>query len=252
MQPASHCSACGATVQGNFCQQCGAPTGSARCANCQSVLSQGAAFCAACGTRVGTPRATAPDHRAWYLAGASIAVVLGIFIYSLMRGEAAAAASGSPPPPAPAAGQPPDISNMSPRERFNRLYDRVMKAAQSGDAATATRFTPMALAAYAQLDTVDSDARYHAALLEVHAGDLQGTLALADTMLAKSPGNLLAYMVRGSAARFGKDDAALARAYADFLAHYDAEIRKSDPGYTEHHTAIEDFRTQATAARGKP
>lgn len=127
-----------------------------------------------------------------------------------------------------------------------------MKAAQSGDAATAARFTPMALAAYAQLDTVDADARYHAALLEVHAGDLAGTLALSDTMLAKSPGNLLAYMVRGSAARFGKDDAGLQRAYADFLAHYDAETKKSDPGYSEHHAAIEDFRTQATAARGTP
>jgi hypothetical protein len=179
-------------------------------------------------------------------------VVLGIFIYSLMRGEAAAAAPSAAPTPAAAAGQPPDISAMSPRERFNRLYDRVMKAAQSGDAATAAQFTPMALAAYAQLDTVDSDARYHAALLEVHAGDLPGALALADTMLAKAPGNLLAYMVRGSAARFGKDDAGLRRAYADFLRHYDAEIKSNDAGYVEHHAAIEDFRTQATAARATP
>jgi hypothetical protein len=206
-------------------------------------------FCAGCGTPIGGSTRRAAGHGAWYFAGASVVAVLGIFFFSLRRGEAPVAAA---PTATAAAGQPPDISNMTPRERFDRLYDRVMKAAQSGDAATAEQFTPMALAAYAQLDTVDADARYHAALLKAHAGDLPGTLALADTMLVKSPGNLLAYMVRGSAARFGKDDAALRRAYADFLRHYDVEIKKSDAGYAEHHAAIEDFRTQATAARGTP
>ena len=81
-------------------------------------------------------------------------------------------------------GPAPDISNMTPRERFNRLYNRVMQAAQSGDEATVSRFTPMALAAYAQLDTIDSDARYHAALLKVHTGNVAESRALADTILA--------------------------------------------------------------------
>ena len=56
---------------------------------------------------------------------------------------------------------------MSPRERFNRLYNRIMTAAQSGDEATVSRFTPMALMAYAQLDTIDADA-------EKEAGHAQG------------------------------------------------------------------------------
>ena len=34
------------------------------------------------------------------------------------------------------AGTPPDISNMSPKERYDRLYNRVMRAAESGDQAT--------------------------------------------------------------------------------------------------------------------
>jgi len=246
----SQCPSCGTPTSGNYCHKCGAATGSAHCASCQAVLSQGAKFCAGCGTPTGAAPARAPSRMPWYLAAASIVAVLALVVFSLTRSSAPAA--GAAPSAPPAAGPPPDISNMSPRERFNRLYDKVMKAAQSGDAATAERFTPMALEAYAQLDTVDADARYHAALLKAHAGDLPGTLALADTILAASPGNLLAYMVRGSAARFGKDDAALARAYADFLRHYDVEIKKSDPGYVEHHAAIEDFRTQATAARGKP
>jgi hypothetical protein len=248
MRPSSHCPSCGTPASGNFCRACGAPTGSARCARCQAPLSQGAAFCAGCGTPTGSSKPPSAGHGAWYFAAAAILVVLGIFVFSLSRSPVAAIAAA--PPAAPAAGQPPDISGMSPRERFDRLYDRVMKAAQSGDAATAAQFTPMALEAYAQLDTIDADARYHAALLKAHAGDLPGTLALADTMLARSPGNLLAYMVRGSAARFGRDDAALRRAYTDFLGHYDVEMKKPDAGYAEHHAAIEDFRTQAAAARG--
>ena len=111
---------------------------------------------------------------------------------------------------------PPDISNMSPRERFDRLYNRVMQAAQSGDEATVTRFTPMALMAYAQLDSLDADARYHAALLEVHTGDVAGPAALADTILTQHPGHLFGYVIRGTVARWQKDDKALARAYRDF------------------------------------
>src|SRR2546423_1717293 len=54
-----------------------------------------------------------------------------------------------------AAGPAPDISQMSPRERFDRLFNRIMQAAQQGDSAQVQRFTPMALGAYAQLDSVD-------------------------------------------------------------------------------------------------
>ena len=140
---------------------------------------------------------------------------------------------------------PPDISNMSPRERFNRLYNRVMRAAQSGDEATVSRFTPMALMAYGQLDTIDADARYHAALLKVHTGEIEGSRALADSILAGDPGHLFGYIVRGTVARFRKDDRVLRKAYADFLAHYDSEIKRARPEYEEHKTSLEDFRRAA-------
>ena len=61
---------------------------------------------------------------------------------------------------------------MSPRERFDRLYNRIMTAAENGDEGTVTNFTPMALSAYSMLDTVDADARYHAALIKLHTGDI--------------------------------------------------------------------------------
>jgi hypothetical protein len=138
---------------------------------------------------------------------------------------------------------------MSPRERFDRLYNRIMTAAESGDEATVTRFTPMALMAYAQLPDLDADARYHAALLKVHTGDVAGALALSDTILATNPGHLFGYVVRGTVARWQKDDKALAAAYAGFLDHYEAEMKAGRPEYGEHTRALDEFREAAQAAK---
>jgi hypothetical protein len=138
---------------------------------------------------------------------------------------------------------------MSPRERFDRLYNRVMRAAQAGDEATVSRFTPMALMAYGQLDSVDADARYHAALLQVHSGDVAGPTALADTILARQPGHLFGYIIQGTVARWQKDDRALGRAYAEFLKHYDAEMKAARPEYADHKVSVDEFHQQALKAR---
>jgi len=112
-----------------------------------------------------------------------------------------------------------------------------------------TQLTPMALAAYAQLDTLDADARYHAALLEIHTGDVAGPAALADTILTAEPGHLFGYVIRGTVARWRRDDAGLARAYVDFLAHYDAELTADRPEYAEHRPALDQFHRQALEAK---
>jgi hypothetical protein len=145
-------------------------------------------------------------------------------------------------------GAPPDISRMSPRERFDRLFNRVMQAAEQRDTAQVVRFTPMALGAYAQLDTVNADARYHAAVLRLQVGDAPGALALADTILAQSPGHLFGYIVRGAAAGFQGDTALARRADRDFLSHYEAERKADRIEYREHEPAIEDFKQHAEGA----
>jgi hypothetical protein len=144
-----------------------------------------------------------------------------------------------------ATGPAPDISRMSPRERFDRLFNRIMSAAEQGDRAQVARFTPMALGAYAQLDSVDVDARYHAAVLRTQSGDLAGALALADTIQAKAPGHLFGYLIRGDAAEARGDTAARARAERDFLAHYDAEMKAERVEYLEHRAALDEFKHQA-------
>jgi hypothetical protein len=122
-----------------------------------------------------------------------------------------------------------------------------MQAAQSGDEATMSRFMPMALGAYEMLDSVDADARYHAALLRVHGGDVEGSRALGDSILALQPGHLLGYVVLGTAAQWAKDDAELATAYREFLSHYEGEMRANRPEYAEHRASLDEFRRRAEA-----
>jgi hypothetical protein len=151
----------------------------------------------------------------------------------------AAGASGGNRP-----GAPPDISQMTPRERFLRLHDRVMSAAGSGDTATANRFTPMAIAAYGMLDSIDIDARYHAGALYIRAGNASAALALADSIQAESKDNLMAELLRLEVAQAQKNPAAETRARTAFLAHYDAQMAVKRPEYEEHKVMLADLRKQ--------
>jgi hypothetical protein len=252
----STCATCGASGSGNFCSACGTPRGGAPCSRCGGALAANARFCAACGRAVGGSRAKVSgeaDRTPWIVAGISVAGLLGMLLFTLVR-QAPARTEPSPIQPtgeASAAGEsPPDLSTMSPRERFNRLYNRIMRGAEAGDEATVTRFTPMALMAYAQLDTIDADARFHAALLRVHTGDAAAARALGDTLLRQTPGHLFGYVILGTVARWQKDDAALRQAYAGFLQHYDAEMKAGRKEYDEHSTSLSDFRQAALSAKG--
>lgn len=158
------------------------------------------------------------------------------------------AASASPAGPGATggpSGPAPDISRMTPRERFDRLFNRIMQAAEQGNRAEVERFTPMALGAYSQLDTFDADARYHAAVLQLQAGNTPAALALADTILTGSPGHLFGYVVRGEAARLQNDTARLAAARRDFLAHYEAESKAKRVEYLEHQPVLDEFKQEA-------
>jgi hypothetical protein len=191
------------------------------------------------------------DRLPWLIAGGALAGLLALLLVMLARDSKGVPAQPETVAAAAPEEAPPDISNMSPRERFNRLYNRIMRAAQSGDEATVTRFTPMALMAYAQLDTLDADARYHAALLKVHTGQVDAARALADTILQQNPGHLFGYVVRGTVARFRKDEKGLNQAYADFLSHYPTEMKGSRPEYEEHQTSLNDFRRAALESKGR-
>lgn len=240
------CPACGAAASGRFCSSCGAALEGGKCRGCGAALPPKARFCQTCGLpRDGAPRLRAP-RAPWLVAGVAVVVLLGVLIALLARQQPVpVAASSAAVLDDGGGGALPDLSQMSPRERFDRLYNRVMRSAQSGDEGTVTQFTPMALLAYAQLDSVDADARYHAALLRVHTGDVDAALALADTILARQPTHLFGFIVRGTVARWRKDDRALRSNQRGFLSHYDAEMKLGRPEYGDHKSALDEFRATA-------
>lgn len=254
------CNACGREAEGNFCRHCGAPLGNRPCASCGASLAPGARFCTKCGTPVAGGPARVPlpagEGRTWAIAGVICAVLLVAVLALVAKGnggQAPGAAAAGPvaangaAPFADGGGTPPDLSTMTPRERFDRLYNRIMRASEAGDQQTVTTFTPMAMMAYEQLDTVDADARFHLATLKLHSGDVDGASAIADTLLLKDPGHLFGYVIRGTVARWKKDDRALRKAYEDFLSHYDVEMGKQRPEYADHERMMTDFRQAAVS-----
>jgi len=259
----SPCPACGAPATGNFCSACGASLVARTCSGCHADLSPQARFCHRCGRPAGAagtrPAAGAAlparERTAWLVAGVLCVALLAAIVLRVwhppaqvapdMANAGSASAQELGGQGALPAGAAPDISSMTPRERFDRLFNRIMQAADAGDSAQVLRFTPMALGAYAQLDSADADARYHAAVLRLQVGDVPGALALADTILARTPGHLFGYLVRADAAEIQGDTSASRRAARDFLAHYDAEMRAARSEYREHAGVVGEFKRKA-------
>jgi len=249
--PPTVCPACGTAAAGKYCSACGASLVARVCAGCRADLSPQARFCHRCGRPAGPGAGSgggaplpARERTAWLVAGLVCVSLIAGLVFKVVRNAPAPVAPDMANAGVPA-GAPPDISRMTPRERFDRLFNRVMRAAEQGDTAQVERFTPMALGAYDQLDSTNADARYHAAVLRLQVGDVPGALALADTILARNPGHLFAYVVRGTAAGFQGDTAAARRAARDFLSHYSAEMRANRIEYREHQPALDEFKQQA-------
>lgn len=146
--------------------------------------------------------------------------------------------------PGAGAGAPPDISQMSPTERFLRLHDRIMAAAEKGDTTTVATFTPMALTAYGMLDRVDADLRYHAAELHVRVRDYPPALALADTIAQIAPNHLLASVIRAEVARIRGDRPGFDTSRRQFLKDYAAQLATGRPEYAEHKAMLEEMKRQ--------
>lgn len=213
------------------------------CHACGAQLSSTAKFCHKCGAAVAT--GGAGGWRAgfpWALAGAALGALVTVVA---MRGTGAPGEGArSTEQSAPSSlVRAPDISQMSPEERANRLFNRVMILAEAGKQDSVRFFLPMALGAYGQLPALDADARYHIGLLELAGGDAATALAQADTIRRAAPQHLFIYVLRAHAG----DE----RAYADFLRAESAELALNRTEYAEHRDALTNFHTEAVRKRSQ-
>lgn len=210
------------------------------CNSCGAFAPPGFSFCGKCGRRLGDPAAGVHPARRyrWAVIAVAIAAVVGA-AYLARASEPARAGAPSAPEAVPAVS-PPDISRLTPDERFDRLFRRVMQGAGSGDT-TVTVLAPMALAAFEMLDSVDADTRYHAALIKLHMGDAAGAAALGDSILARDSSHLLGHVARGMAFRWQRDTARLPGVYAAFRRHAPGELKRGRPEYDEHRTILNEF-----------
>jgi hypothetical protein len=210
------------------------------CPACGTQLSGNARFCHKCGAAVApAPQATGLRTGVpWAVAGAALGAL--VTVLALRVGGP----TQSETPPAPVRTMP-DISQMSPEERANRLFNRIMILDEAGKTDSVRFFLPMALGAYGQLPALDVDARYHIGLIQLAGGQPAGALAQADTILRAVPKHLFAFVLRAHAYRDQSNRQGQRRAYADFLRNEAAELARNRPEYSEHRE-LTAFRAEAS------
>lgn len=272
------CPGCGSPESGAFCGQCGTELKAGACVRCHSALKPGARFCSACGQTVARVGGAASAARGPERAAAHVAApgrddrvaralpwaITGVFVVAIV-GYLIATTNGSTPTDAVASGAPfadggasagagagtaPDISNMSPRERAGRLYDRIMRYAEEGKKDSLAFFAPMAMQTFQQLGAdLDLDARYDYGRVAAETGSLDVAAAEADTILAASPTHLLGLALRARTALKRGDAKTAKAAWVAFLAAKESELKKSLPEYQAHANDITTATGLAAAAK---
>ena len=217
------------------------------CSNCGASINASAQFCHACGAKQG---AESKPLSPGLIGLVALAVVVVVAVIAYGVGRSSNPAGSAAPFAAGGTGALPDLSNMSPREQADRLFNRVMTAHEAGDVAQMNQFAPMALSAYGNLGPLDPDAHYHVGLVQAITGNSAGALARADSMDAQVPHHLLAAMLRSSVAQMTGDTAAGLAASRDFLEHYDEQIVTGRQEYIDHQRGIEMFKSDAESRVG--
>jgi hypothetical protein len=255
------------------------------CAACRSTLTPGASFCHRCGAAVGAsvgPAVGAPFGAAgdrpptstlpWVITAAALVALVALVVSRTSssgsgretRGsdESAQTQPGEDRGPRGTVGsdeaqdanggavRAPDISTMSPRERADRLYDRVMRLSEEGKGDSVAFFAPMVVAAYGMLGPLDIDSHYDLGRVAEVTGSRPLARAEADTILRAHPSHLLGLTL---AARVAVDDHRQSDAktyYRRLTAAAPSELAKGLPEYEHHRTDIEEALSEAKKAGG--
>ena len=239
--------------------------GAGFCAACGTAVSVGARFCHRCGTPVGQglpiTRAPAAAGGAASVLPWGIAFVALLALVAMVAGKNFGAAKGSgidgssnslptqavdgagvgaaPFAQGGGGGAPPDIANLSPSERANRLYSRIMVYAEGGKADSVAFFAPMAMASHEMLEGPTADERYHFGRIAEVTNVPAVAPAQADTILQATPNNLLGLLLAARAARMTGDNAAAKRFDQRLLKALEPELTTRLPDYDMHRAEID-------------
>ncbi|HEU4629067.1 MAG TPA: zinc ribbon domain-containing protein [Gemmatimonadaceae bacterium] len=257
------CPSCSARVDGRFCAQCGAPVDGATCGACRAPLTPGAKFCHRCGTAAGAGPATAAAPAAssalpWAFAAIAL-LAFGAYVAAQHFGgtraapAVAAGTGGVPTDPmanGPFAGAPssvgaPDISQMSPEERADRLFNRIMTEYEAGNSEFVQNMAPMAFAAYQMLPQMDPLRRYDLGRIAEITGALPVAQAQADTLLQTNPNHLLGLALAARVADLQHDEARRAALARRLIEAAPAELEQRRPEYEAHSVDINIALTEA-------
>jgi hypothetical protein len=158
---------------------------------------------------------------------------------------------GAPSPDGQAAGiRAPDISGLSPQERADRLYNRVMLLASEGKIDSVQFFAPMALTAYQMLAPLNADQRYDMGRIGEVAGAIPLAKAQADSILRENPNHLLGLILEARLATLAGDTTQLHVYERRLIAAEKAEAAKKREEYVRHQDDIANALQQARKSLG--
>jgi hypothetical protein len=254
------CPSCGTPASGRFCSSCGTALAGASCATCSAALTPGARFCHRCGTPAGSTSAPSRGFAAvlpWTVAAIALVSIIALVVGQRFGARPAAVPveGEAPVANAPFAGgggampRAPDISQMTPEQQAERLYDRIMREYEAGQLANVKTFMPMAVAAFERLSPLNLDQRYDLGRIGEVGGDVALARAQADTILRTRPTHLLGLILAARAARMEKNETRARALDARLVSAESAERAAALPEYLLHKLDID---AAVAAARSTP
>ena len=256
------CAACGAAAPGRFCANCGAPQAGATCSVCKGELSAGSKFCHHCGNAAAAGQA-APAVKSsplpWVVAALALLTMFAMLAgrgFNNARGSTLDAPQnalpqaglddrGAQPPGQNGATRAPDISAMSPQERTDRLFNKIMILNSQGKTDSVQFFAPMALQSYQMLPSMNADQHYDMGRVAEVAGAIPLAKAQADSILKKDPSHLLGLILAARVATIQGDTAALRGFEKRLVAAEKPELAKKLDEYDRHQDDIANGLAQA-------
>lgn len=150
------------------------------------------------------------------------------------------------PAPGQMGARAPDISSMSPRERANRLYDRIMSLHEQGKT-DSVQFMAlnMFIPQLRSMEPLDAHLRYDLGRVAEVAGAVDVAMAQADTILRAHPNHLLGLILASRAARMNGDETAALAFDRRVLAAERTERAKQLEEYTAHAADIDSALAEA-------